>query len=106
MDGSRIWVQFQDLSIQGWDFGIPGSSPVPLSNISINRPHLDLVGGTGWRNGWARVKDTVTGKEVFQLCGRYAKPTRVHWDGQYLAAGYKSGEVIILDFNGMLNRSV
>jgi len=45
------------------------------------------------------IKDAVTGKEVFQLVGRYAKPNCVQWDGQYLVAGYESGEVLILGFN-------
>jgi hypothetical protein len=43
------------------------------------------------------IKDTVTGKVVLQLNGRYAKPFDVQWDGQYLVAGYESGEVMILD---------
>ena len=47
-----------------------------------------------------KIKDTVTGRVVFQLVGRYASPKGgVHWDGQYLVAGYESGEVLILDFN-------
>ena len=48
------------------------------------------------------IKNTETGKEVFQLRERYAKPTDVWWDGQYLVAGYESGEVLILDFHHML----
>jgi hypothetical protein len=35
---------------------------------------------------------------VFQWSGRYAEPSIAEWDGQYLVAGYKSGEVLILDF--------
>ena len=41
----------------------------------------------------------VTGKVVFQLTGRFAKPVDVQWDSRYLVAGYKSGEVLILNFN-------
>jgi len=59
-------------------------------------------GGTRWDTGPSVIKDTVTGKEVFQLVGRYAKPTDMQWDGQYLVAGYMSGEVLILDFNCVL----
>ena len=45
IDGSAVWVQSQDLSIQkGWDFGILGSQPVPLDS-SMGRPHLDFIGG-------------------------------------------------------------
>jgi hypothetical protein len=50
-------------------------------------------------NGSAQIKDTITGKVVFQLSGRYAKANDVQWDGQYLVAGYDSGEVLILDFH-------
>ena len=103
--GSRIWVCFEDLSTQGWDFGNQGLSPIPLSNISSDRPHLDLVGGYRVRSfSPIKIKDTVTGKEVFQLYGKYAKPTHMHWDGQYLVAGYVSGEVLILDFNHVLSQ--
>jgi WD40 repeat protein len=98
VDGSRIWVQFKDLSIQGWDFGILGSSPVPLSNTSSGRPYLHFIDGT-WFHVPSRIEDTVTSKEVFQLSGRYADPTTTQWNGQYLVAGYESGEVVILDFN-------
>ena len=45
---------------------------------------------------------TVTGKEIFQLVGRYADPYDAQWDGRYLVAGYMSGEVLILDFNHMV----
>ena len=96
MDGSRIWVYFEDSSTQGWDFGIPGTSPITLSS-TIDRPHLDFIEQPN-----ARIEDTVTGKEVFQLSGRYAKPTAVQWDGRYLVAGYGCGEVLILDFINML----
>ena len=99
VDGSKIWVCFKDSSIQGWDFGISGSSPIPLSNTFPDRPHLNLIGGTWWHTGPTIIKDVVTGKEVFQLVGRYAKPQCVQWDGQYLVAGYESGEVLVLAFD-------
>ena len=95
VDGSKIWVCFKDSSIQGWDFGIPGSSPIQLSNKIPDRPHLDFIDKS-------LIKDTVTGKEVFKLVGRYARPEEVQWDGQYLVAGYWSGEVLILDSNHVL----
>jgi len=99
MDGSKIWVCFESSTIQGWDFGTSGSSPIPLSNTFPDRPHLNLIGGTRWETSPVMIKDAVTGKEVFQLVGRYAKPTKIQWDGQYLIAGYQSGEVLILYFN-------
>ena len=99
MDSSRIWIQLEDLSTQGWDFGVSGSSPVPLSIGSAGRPLLDFIGGAHWHTddlSW--IKDTTTGKEVFQLSGRYPWPNKVQWDGKYLVAGYGYGEILILDF--------
>ena len=102
VDGSKIWVCFEDSSTQGWDFGISGSSPIQLSNTSLGKPHLDLIGGTKWNTGPCIIKDTVTGKEVLQLTRGYARPYEVQWDGQYLVAGYQSGEVLILEFKHVL----
>ena len=105
IESSRVRVHFRGLSPQeGWDFGISGSSPTPF-DPSTGRPHLDFIGGASWQTKdpcW--IKDTVTGKEVFRLSGRYAIPTDVQWDGQYLVAGYESGEVLILDFHDMYSR--
>jgi len=99
--GSKIWVQFKDSSIQGWDFGVSDSPPVPLSKTFTERPHLDFIGHPLWKNrNLAWIKDIVTGKRVFQLSGRYAEFCSVQWDGRYLVVGYRSGEVVILDFNG------
>ena len=103
VDGSRICVRFHNSLILGWDFGISGSSPVPLPSISSERPHLEFIGHASWLyNSPCWIKDTATGKAVFQLSGRYASPNQVQWDGQYLVAGYESGEVLILDFAQML----
>ena len=93
-ESSRVWICYRGSSLQeGWDFG---ASPVPF-DPSTGRPHLEFIGGGSpcW------IKDTVAGKKVFQLSGRYAKPKHVQWDGQYLVAGYESGEVLILYFNHM-----
>jgi WD40 repeat protein len=99
MSGSRISVHFPNSLSQGWDFGISGSSPVPLPNMYLEGPHLDFIGGACWRyQGPSWIKNTATGKEVFRLSGRYARPYEVEWDGQYLVAGYESGELLILDF--------
>jgi WD40 repeat protein len=92
-DGSRIWLSFKDKPIQGWDFGAPGTSPIPLSNMHPERLHLYSVGGP------SRIEDVVTRKVVFLLFGRYAMPNFTQWDGQYLVAGYESGEVLILDLS-------
>jgi WD40 repeat protein len=103
--GSRIWVDLQNSPTQGWDFGISGSSPISLSNTSPERPQLHFIPNIdGWNKGPSRIEDTVTGKVVFQLPGRYARPKEVRWDGQHLVAGYESGEVLILDFSQMLSQ--
>ena len=98
--GSRVWVKFEDLTTRGWDFDIPESSPVPVSNSMSERSHLDLIGGYRLGNQ-TFFKNTVTGKEVFRLSGKYAKPHCVSWDGQYLIVGYKDGELLILDFENL-----
>jgi WD40 repeat protein len=103
--GSRIWVDLQNSPTQGWDFGISGSSPIPLSSVSSEELRLHFIPGISqWNNGPSRIEDTVTGKEVFQLPGRYARHNDVWWDGQYLVAGYVSGEVLILNFSQMLSQ--
>ena len=95
VDDSRVWVHSPLSEPLGWDFGTLSSSPVSLSNTSLFFPNstklLDV--------SQSRIKDTVTGKVAFQLGGRFAEPVSSQWDGQYLVAGYESGEVIILDFN-------
>ena len=102
MDGSKVLVQSGESSAQGWDFGVPGSAPIQLSEMVLDRPHLDLVDTRSWSwIGAVKIKD-VAGKDFFQLYGRYANPFAMQWDGQYLIAGYESGEVLILDFSHVL----
>lgn len=103
VDGSKIWVHFVGLQAQGWDFGTPNLAPVLLSNASLNRPSLHFIDGT--KEGTIhppRIEEVVTGKEDFQLAGRHANSSVTQWDGQYLVAGYDSGEVFILDFIHMI----
>jgi len=94
MDGSKVLVHFGLSLVQGWDFGAPGSTPIQFSEISSGRLHLNFID----KGDSVRIEDSFTGKEVFQLYGRYAKPSVVQWDGRYLIAGYYSGEVLIFDF--------
>jgi len=106
VDGSRVWVQSPVEKLQGWDFGIPGSPPVELSitppvELSITPPALNST--KLWDNKLSRIKDTATGKVVFQLGGRFRQPPHLQWDGQYLVAGYDSGEVLILDFSRIIS---
>ena len=107
IDSSKVWAQICNSSTQeGWDFGTLGSSPTPF-DPSTGRPHLDFIGGISWqtrRPCW--IMDTVTREKVFQLRGKYARPSDVQWDGQYLVAGYKSGEVLILDFGHVLSKDM
>ena len=97
VDGSRVWVHSPVKELQGWDFGISGSSPVELSIAppALNNTKL-------WDSMLSGIQDAASRKVVFQLGGRFMKPPHVQWDGQYLVAGYNSGEVLILDFNHVL----
>ena len=95
IDGSRVWLSSTELELLGWDFGTPGSPPVQLSNATL--PYTKL-----WDNKQSRIMDAITRKAVFQLAGSFSKPVDSQWDGRYLVAGYKSGEVLILDFDHML----
>jgi len=95
VDGSRVWLHYPQPEYQGWDFGALGSSPVHLSNM----PTLHLNGTIVWDISQSTIKDTATGKTVFQLSGRFANPVDVRCDGCYLVAGYSSGEILILDFS-------
>jgi len=114
IDGLRVWVwsrvEYQSMfyrrveSLICWDFGIPGSSPVELSETSKNRPCMDFVGGPRKNKSFLpAVKDTVSGRVVFQLPERLTRCSDAQWDGQYLVAGYDSGEVLILQCNHVLH---
>ena len=97
VDGSRVWVHSPSEEPQGWDFGILGSPPVQLPTTSPLHPNNTML----WGRDKPMIKNTATGKVVFQLGGRFARSADAEWDGQYLVAGYESGEVLILDFNHM-----
>ena len=98
MDGSKVWVQSKESSAQGWDFGVTGLTPIQLFETPSDRPLLDLVDVRRWSKTIpVKIKDSITGRDVFQLYGKYADPSAIQWDGQYLIAGYQSGEVLILD---------
>ena len=104
VDGSRVWVCSKDSQTWGWDFSFPGSTPILLPDILPGR-HLKFINGNDSEStGPSRIENTVTGKEVFRLPSRYAKPSTKQWDGQYLVAGYGSGEVLILDLKHMISQ--
>ena len=92
VDGSKVWVHWSQSTYKGWDFGIPGSTPVELSNIPT-LPSSNRL----WDPNQARVKNAATGEAIFQLSGRFANPVSVQCDGSHLVAGYQSGEILILD---------
>ena len=103
VDGSRVWVHFKDFQTRGWDFGISGSAPILLSSLPPHKSHLEFINGLQLQSqDPSKVRDTITGKEVFQLCGRYSRHSSTDWDGRCLAVGYDSGEVLILDFKNFI----
>jgi len=103
VDSSKVWGKFPNQGVKGWDFGVPEESSIKHYKEPPDRPHLDFIGGIrSSRSDLPGIEDTVTGREVFQLPSRYTSPNDVQWDGQYLVAGYETGEVIILDCNCIL----
>jgi len=103
IDGSKVLVHCRESLTLGWDFGIPGSTPIAISPKSSDRSHLDFIGYISQSTTYLiGVEDRVTGKVVFQFYSAYARPSAIQWGGQYLIAGYESGEVLILDFSCML----
>ena len=99
-DSSKVWVKFLDHHIEGWDFGVPDSFSIKHCMEPQSRPYLDFIGGIRkWRSFLPGIEDTIIGKEIFRLPLGYAAPTDAQWDGQYLVAGYDTGEVLILDCN-------
>ena len=106
VEGSRVWAHFESSETQGWDFGVPGPTPITSSYAPLASPHLEFIRSTTERSTIprSRVKDTVSGKEILQLPWRYENFTTIQWDGQYLVAGYKSGELLILDFSQVMPR--
>jgi len=102
VDNSRVWVRswFTKLTVMGWDFGTPGSSPVQLPETPPYKLHPNGI--MLWDTGLHRIKDTIAGKVVFQLPRRYGKPEDVQWNGHYLVACFSTTKVLILDFSHIL----
>ena len=101
VDSSRVWVwAYADSYGKGWDFGTPGSSPVELPRAHRYRLHPNGI--MLWDIELLRIKDTRTGKVVFQLPKRYGKPCGVQWNDQHLVACFSPTNVLILDFGHIL----
>jgi len=101
VDNSRVWVWDGSFTHWvGWDFGTPGSSPVRLPETHPYRLHPNGI--MLWEIGPHRIKDTRTGKVVFQLPKRYGWPLDVQWNGQYLVACFSPTDVLILDCGHIL----
>ena len=101
VDSSRVWTwDNSELCYKGWDFGTPDSSPVQLPKTPRYRLHPNGI--MLWEIDLLRVKDTRTGKVVFQLPKRYGEPFDVGWNDQYLVAYFSLTDVLVLDFGHIL----
>ena len=105
IDDSKVWIEYKTLvstDSRGWDFGIPGSSPVELSDNKQPPDRLSLNDTMVWEINMSRMKDVVTGKVVLQLPERFGRVTHVQWGGQYLVVSLRSKEVLVFDVSHML----
>ena len=100
VDSASVWVYNPQSGYQGWDFGIPGSSPVQLPDVPPHRLHPN--GTMLWDISLSRLKDKATGKVVFRLSRGFATPIDAQWNGQYLVVCYPPKEVLILNFSHFL----
>ena len=101
VNGSRVWLSGANPT--AWDFGDQGSSPVILPSISPDRSRFSFLGQTT-QNQTRSPRIEVDGRLVLCLPEKFAKfSTGPQWDKQYLAIGYHSGEVLILDFSCVLS---
>jgi len=102
-DGSKAWIETRSgyfVGVQGWDFGIPGSSPVELSDGLPDKFYLNDT--MVWETNMSRMKNMVTEKVILQLPERFGRVVHVQWNGHYLVVSLRSKEVLILDFSHML----
>ena len=96
VDGSKVWGHWPESNYKGWDFGVPGPTPMELSSVSTLPSPSRL-----WDPKQARIRNPTTGEAVFQLSRKFADPVDVQCDDSYLVAGYQSGEVLILDLTNV-----
>ena len=100
VDGSKVWVQHTNLEYQGWDFGIQGSSPVLLHNVSPDRYYFNHA--VLWDIGISGIRNKVTGKVIFQVPKRYGRAFDAQWHRCHLVIGFESNEMLVLDFSNVL----
>ena len=99
VDGSRVWMNTNQHHM-GQSFWISDSLSIESCVVPINRCHLDFVGGIRqYKMSLPPIEDTITGNEFLRLPRSLDGPTDAQWDGQYLVAGYDTGDVLILRCN-------
>ena len=97
VDGRECWAHWPQSEYEGWYLGELGFTPFQISGM----PTLSN-GRMLWDPRQGRIKNVATGKVIFQLSGRFANPTAVQCGGSYLAAGYESGEILILNLKDVM----
>ena len=100
LDGPKVAVMGSYPQV--WDFEAQGNFFVKSPQIPSDRPYPELIieyPGDG-NEFCIRIEDKWT-KNVFPLPDGYTHASALQWDGQYVIAGYHSGEVLILDLNNM-----
>ena len=103
VDGSTVWMNSIKNNM-GWNFRISDSSSLESCLVPLSRSHLDFVGGIrSFKSTIPPIEDTITGREFLRLPRNLGHPTDAQWDGQYLVAGYDTGDVLILKCNCTLS---
>ena len=100
--GSKVWLAGSE--DEGWDFGNGEASTFSLSEDFLGQHGLGFVDRAPRSTRPASVLDA-TGRQVFRLPERYMKPNmKRRWDGRFLLAYSRSGEVVVIDFGTVLPR--
>jgi len=101
IDGLKVWVGYvssrYSTGVQGQDFGIPGPFPLQLPSHLPDKLYLNET--KQWETNTSSMKDTVTGKVVFQIPERFGKATHAQWDSQYLVVSFQPNEALVLDLS-------
>ena len=102
--GPTVWIVLEGSPILGWD--LDNLMSLPLDSYDIpNKRRFSLTDRKGNFRGSTpfTVRDAASDTVVFRPSAQFTRPTaRVEFDGRYLVAVYKSGEVLILDFVHMV----